>query len=193
MTTPEQSTPEPQDISVEAQQVEQPPASSQASGSTENPSAPGFAPRPAGGAPGFVAPGAPNAPGFAPRPAGGAPRPAAAGGFRPGGPPRPGGGGYRPNTGGRPAGGAAGGRPRGRYAPRRRVCTFCVEHAKTIDYKDVERLRRFISDRAKIEPTRKTGVCAKHQRLLTTAIKRARHIALLPFVPNPSIGTGPRR
>lgn len=93
-------------------------------------------------------------------------------GPRPAGGPRPGGG-QRP-----------GGRPRGRYAPRRRVCTFCVEHAKSIDYKDVERLRRFISDRAKIEPPRKTGVCAKHQRLLSTAIKRARHLALLPFVPN---------
>ena len=110
------------------------------------------------------------------------------GGFRPSGPPRAGGG-FRPGPGQRPGGG----RPRGRYAPRRRVCTFCVEHAKSIDYKDVERLRRFISDRAKIEPTRKTGVCAKHQRLLSTAIKRARHIALLPFVPNPGIGMGMRR
>jgi small subunit ribosomal protein S18 len=52
-----------------------------------------------------------------------------------------------------------------------------------IDYKDVERLRRFVSDRAKMEPPRKTGVCAKHQRELSTAIKRARHLALLPFVP----------
>ena len=168
MTTPEQLTPEPQDTNIEAQPVGQPPASPPPpEGSVGTPSAPAGA-------------------GFTPRP-GGPPRPA--GGFRPGGPPRPGGGGYRPNTGGRPAGG----RPRGRYAPRRRVCTFCVEHAKSIDYKDVERLRRFISDRAKIEPTRKTGVCAKHQRLLTTAIKRARHIALLPFVPNPSITMGSRR
>jgi small subunit ribosomal protein S18 len=109
-------------------------------------------------------------------PAASQPRP----GFRPGGGPRPG------------AGPRPGGRPRGRYAPRRRVCTFCVEHVKTIDYKDVDRLRRFVSDRAKIEPTRKTGVCAKHQRLLSTAIKRARHLALLPFVPNPAI-MRPRR
>jgi small subunit ribosomal protein S18 len=109
-------------------------------------------------------------------PATGQTRPA----FRPGGGPRPG------------AGPRPGGRPRGRFAPRRRVCTFCVEHAKTIDYKEVDRLRRFVSDRAKIEPTRKTGVCAKHQRLLSTAIKRARHLALLPFVPNPAI-MRPRR
>ena len=106
------------------------------------------------------------------------------------GQPRPG---FRPPGGPRPAGGPRpGGRPRGRYAPRRRVCTFCVEHARTIDYKDVDRLRRFVSDRAKIEPTRKTGVCAKHQRLLSTAIKRARHLALLPFVPNPAM-MRPRR
>jgi len=175
MTAPEQLTPEPQDTNVEAQQVEQSPTSPPPSAS----------PPPSEGSAGT--PNAPVGAGFTPRP-GGPPRPA--GGFRPGGPPRPGGG-FRPNAGagGRPQGG----RPRGRYAPRRRVCTFCVEHAKSIDYKDVERLRRFISDRAKIEPTRKTGVCAKHQRLLTTAIKRARHIALLPFVPNPSISMGSRR
>jgi small subunit ribosomal protein S18 len=73
------------------------------------------------------------------------------------------------------------------------VCSFCVEHTKYIDYKDVDRIRRFVSDRAKIEPTRKTGVCAKHQRLLSTAIKRARHLALLPFAPTPSISMGYRR
>ena len=128
--------------------------------------------------------GAPQTAG-APMP-GGPPRP---GGFRPGGGSgyRPGGsGGPRPGGGQRPGG--AGVRPRGRYGPRRRVCSFCVEHLKTVDYKDVDRIRRFISDRAKIEPTRKTGVCAKHQRLLSTAIKRARHLALLPFVPNPALG-----
>ena len=128
--------------------------------------------------------GAPQTAG-APRP-GGPPRP---GGFRPGGGSgyRPGGsGGPRPGGGQRPGGGGV--RPRGRYGPRRRVCSFCVEHLKTIDYKDVDRIRRFISDRAKIEPTRKTGVCAKHQRLLSTAIKRARHLALLPFVPSPALG-----
>ncbi len=97
---------------------------------------------------------------------------------------------------GRPAprgGPRPGGRPRGRYAPRRRVCAFCVEHVKTIDYKDVDRLRRYLSDRAKIEPTRRSGVCAKHQRALTTAIKRARHLALLPFVPIQSLNAARRR
>lgn len=97
---------------------------------------------------------------------------------------------------GRPAprgGSRPGGRPRGRYAPRRRVCAFCVEHVKSIDYKDVDRLRRYLSDRAKIEPTRRSGVCAKHQRALTTAIKRARYLALLPFVPIQSINAARRR
>ncbi len=91
----------------------------------------------------------------------------------------------RPPQGGRPPGRppGRGGRPRGRYAPRRKVCSFCVEHVKLIDYKDVERIRRYISDRAKIEPRRRTGVCAKHQRALRLAIQRARHLALVPFVP----------
>ena len=71
---------------------------------------------------------------------------------------------------------------KGKYAPRRKVCQFCVEKLSHIDYKDLMRLRRFLSDRAKIEPRRKTGTCAKHQRSLTTAIKRSRHVALLPFV-----------
>lgn len=69
---------------------------------------------------------------------------------------------------------------RGRKA-RRKVCAFCVDKVETIDYKDVAKLRRFISERAKINPRRITGTCAKHQRQLTEAIKRARHIALLPF------------
>lgn len=64
---------------------------------------------------------------------------------------------------------------------RRKVCTFCVEKAEYIDYKDVAKLRRFTSERAKILPRRITGTCAKHQRELTTAIKRARQIALLPY------------
>ena len=71
-------------------------------------------------------------------------------------------------------------RPRGRK--RRKVCTFCVDKVEFIDYKDVARLRRFMSERAKILPRRVTGTCARHQRDLTTAIKRARQIALLPFV-----------
>lgn len=71
--------------------------------------------------------------------------------------------------------------PRGRYAPRRRVCQFCVDKVKIIDYKDVSRLRRYLSDRAKIEPRRKTGTCARHQRGLSEALKRARFMALLPY------------
>jgi len=65
---------------------------------------------------------------------------------------------------------------------RRKVCSFCVDKVAYIDYKDVARLRRFMSERAKILPRRVTGTCARHQRELTTAIKRARQIALLPFV-----------
>ena len=72
-------------------------------------------------------------------------------------------------------------RPRGRK-PRRKVCQFCVEKVAHIDYKDINRLRRFTSERGKILPRRMTGVCAKHQRQLATAIKRARTIALLPYV-----------
>lgn len=65
---------------------------------------------------------------------------------------------------------------------RRKVCAFCVDKIDSIDYKDVARLRRFMSERAKILPRRVTGTCARHQRELTVAIKRARQIALLPFV-----------
>jgi small subunit ribosomal protein S18 len=72
-------------------------------------------------------------------------------------------------------------RGRGRYVPRRKVCQFCAEKIDLIDYKDVVRLRRYISEHGKIEPRRKTGVCAKHQRRLAKAIKEARHLALLPF------------
>ena len=68
-----------------------------------------------------------------------------------------------------------------RYAPRRKVCTFCVDKISFIDYKDVPRLRRHLSERGKIEPRRKTGTCAKHQRALAVALKRARHVALLPY------------
>ena len=64
---------------------------------------------------------------------------------------------------------------------RKKVCAFCVDKVETIDYKDVAKLRRFTSERAKILPRRVTGTCAYHQRELTTAIKRARHIALLPY------------
>ena len=73
------------------------------------------------------------------------------------------------------------GRPR--FYTRKKVCAFCVEKVSRIDYKDVPRIRRYISDRARMEPRRKTGTCAMHQRAVTIAIKRARHLALLPFVP----------
>jgi small subunit ribosomal protein S18 len=65
--------------------------------------------------------------------------------------------------------------------PHRKVCTFCVEKMDYIDYKEVSRLRRYVSERGKILPRRVTGTCAKHQRPLTIALKRARQIALLPF------------
>ncbi len=64
---------------------------------------------------------------------------------------------------------------------KKKVCQFCVDKVQQIDYKDVAKLRRYVSERAKILPRRITGTCAKHQRQLTVAIKRARHIALLPF------------
>jgi small subunit ribosomal protein S18 len=61
------------------------------------------------------------------------------------------------------------------------VCGFCADKIRTADYKDIKRLQRFVSDRGKILPRRRTGTCARHQRSLTVAIKRARHMALLPF------------
>lgn len=71
-----------------------------------------------------------------------------------------------------------------RVRPRRRkkVCSFCVDKVEHIDFKDTAKLRRYLSERGKILPRRTTGTCAAHQRDLTTAIKRARQIALLPYV-----------
>jgi len=72
-------------------------------------------------------------------------------------------------------------RERGRrFVFKPKVCPFCADKAE-IDYKDISRLRRYISDRARIEPRRRTGICAKHQRRLALAIKRARYLALLPY------------
>ncbi len=65
---------------------------------------------------------------------------------------------------------------------KKKVCVFCTEKATSIDYKDVAKLRKFVSERGKILPRRITGNCAKHQRLLTTAVKRARHVALMAYV-----------
>ena len=83
-------------------------------------------------------------------------------------------GGARDSRDGRP--------PQRRFVKRKKVCAFCKEKVADIDYKDHMRLRRFITERAKILPRRITGTCAKHQRSLTIAIKRARHIALLPYI-----------
>lgn len=75
-------------------------------------------------------------------------------------------------------------RPRraaGGFRSRKKVCGFCSEKSKSIDYKDVATLRKYISERGKILPRRITGTCATHQRAITVAVKRARHIALLPY------------
>jgi len=114
--------------------------------------------------------------------------PSEGGGYAPRGD-RPSYGGDRPSYGGGGGGGGRGGDDRPRRRPgggggrfgRRRVCAFCVDKVDKIDYKDPGKLRRYISDRGKIEPRRKTGTCAGHQRMLTVALKRARHVALLPF------------
>ncbi|MCL6477928.1 MAG: 30S ribosomal protein S18 [Peptococcaceae bacterium] len=71
-------------------------------------------------------------------------------------------------------------RERGRRG-KKRVCVFCVDKMEGIDYKDVPRLKKFITERGKILPRRISGNCARHQRMLTVAVKRARMIALLPF------------
>jgi small subunit ribosomal protein S18 len=76
----------------------------------------------------------------------------------------------------------------GRCSPRRKICQFCVDGMQHVDYKGLPRLRRHIGERGKIEPRRKLGTCAKHQRSVTVAIKRARYIGLLPFS-----GSAPRR
>jgi small subunit ribosomal protein S18 len=68
-----------------------------------------------------------------------------------------------------------------RFGARRRGCEFCIEKVDEPDYKDVSMLRRYISDRGKLEPRRKAGTCAKHQRRVAVAVKRARQIALLPY------------
>ena len=73
-------------------------------------------------------------------------------------------------------------RPNGKMRrSKRKVCAFCVDKAESIDYKDVAKLRKYVTERGKILPRRISGTCAKHQRELTTSIKRARNIALLPF------------
>ena len=68
-----------------------------------------------------------------------------------------------------------------RFRPRKKVCAFCQEKSEHIDYKDVAKLRKYITEKGKILPRRITGTCAKHQREITRAIKRARQVALLPY------------
>lgn len=68
-----------------------------------------------------------------------------------------------------------------RYRPRKKVCAFCADKNKTIDYKDLNTLKKFVSERGKILPRRVTGCCAKHQRAVTEEIKKARQVALLPY------------
>ena len=76
------------------------------------------------------------------------------------------------------------------YVPRRKFCSFCTDKSAVIDYKNPSKLRHYISDGGKIEPRRRKGTCAKHQRILTVALKRARHLALLPYVPEHIYRTG---
>jgi small subunit ribosomal protein S18 len=83
-----------------------------------------------------------------------------------------------PRSGGRPSGGPGG---RGKFFRRKKVCKFCTEKIDAIPYRDVRLLQGFVAERGKIVPRRLTGVCTKHQRRLTRAIKQARNIALLPF------------
>ena len=68
-----------------------------------------------------------------------------------------------------------------RYRPRKKICAFCADKNKTIDYKDINTLKKFVSERGKILPRRVTGCCAKHQRAVTEEIKKSRQVALLPY------------
>ena len=103
--------------------------------------------------------------------------------------PRPEGGGGGPRFGSRgprPGGGPGGPREGGRkYFRRKKVCKFCVEKIEAINYKDVRLLGQFVAESGKIVPRRLTGVCTPHQRRLSSAIKQARNIALLPYAGRP--------
>jgi len=93
----------------------------------------------------------------------------------------------RSSSGGRQAGRATAARgearmPQAQWRRAVRRCVFCAEKVEKVDYKDANTLSRFLSERGKIRPRRQTGLCARHQRQLARAIKRARHLALLPFV-----------
>ena len=134
-----------------------------------------------GSAPAAAAPAAPSAP--AHRSEGGGP-PRREGGHSHSGPRREGGpgGGRREGGPGGPGGGPGGPR-RGKrqYFRKKKVCKFCVEKMDLIDYKRADILSQFVQERGKILPRRMTGVCARHQRWLGVALKRARNIALMPF------------
>ena len=122
---------------------------------------------------------------------GGAPRREGGGGHGGHG---PGGGHGGPRREGGPGGGGPGGRPRGKrqYFRKKKVCKFCVEKMDFIDYKRADILSQFVQERGKILPRRMTGVCARHQRWLGVAIKRARNIALLPFAGSAAGTQAPR-
>lgn len=98
-------------------------------------------------------------------------------------------------TRGGPGGGPRrGGGGRGRFYARRKVCGFCVNKVKHIDYKNIDVLKNYVSDRFKMDARRKTGTCSRHQRALAAAIKRARALAMLPYSPSHTgMVTGPRR
>src|SRR6267154_842734 len=125
----------------------------------------------------------------------GAPRREGSGGH--GGGHGPGGGHGGPRREGGPGGGPGGpgGRPRGKrqYFRKKKVCKFCVEKMDFIDYKRADILSQFVQERGKILPRRMTGVCARHQRWLGVAIKRARNIALLPFAGSAAGSSAPRQ
>ncbi len=104
---------------------------------------------------------------------------------------RPGGGSRPPFRGGQRQG--RGGFRRRRFQPRRKVCLYCVNKEKIINWKNTDDFRRFINDSGGIFPRRKTGMCAKHQRRVAIAIKRARHIALLPYTSEHIRFSGNRR
>ena len=118
--------------------------------------------------------------------------PGGGGGRREGGHSGGGGGGRREGGPGGPGG--PGGRPRGKrqYFRKKKVCKFCVEKMDFIDYKRADILAQFVQERGKILPRRMTGVCARHQRWLGVAIKRARNIALLPFAGSAAGTQAPR-
>src|SRR6201981_2905844 len=131
----------------------------------------------------------------APAPGPGAPREAREGGHSGGGGRREGGpGGGRRDAGPGGPGGGPGGPRRGKrqFFRKKKVCKFCVEKMDLIDYKRADILSQFVQERGKILPRRMTGVCARHQRWLGVAIKRARNIALLPFAGSAAGSSAPR-